>query len=252
MTEQKKNHGNNNFIKGIAWLLLGIIFSVFLVPILLPERFCFVSIDYALYVGGLAGPLAALVGFIYVYLTFLGQQRQLDEQRKRLDKEETQKQREQASKEFAEYLTIWINIRSKIKYSSGATGEKAFEDWWTNVKVSVQSDLKSSQSVMLDPKKLSESLAGHFYSKGFNGSNDQYDNFLRVIYLLIEIAEQNDFQDRVKILESFLTRSEKAILVYSATFIDKNESAINLFKSGFCKSIPDNYLISPEHRGLIF
>lgn len=252
MENKVKTSNQEKWLKSISWVLIGVILIVFLVPFLLPEKFCFASLDYAGFVGGLAGPLAALVGFIYVYLTFLGQQRQLDEQRDRLDKEEVQKQKEQASKEFAEYLTIWIEIRSKIKYSSGGTGEQAFEDWWTNVKVSVQRDLKSSLSDMLDPKKLSESLGVHFYSKGFNGKNDQYDNFLRVIYLLLEIAEKNGFQDRVKILESFMTRSEKAILIYSATFIDENPSATRLFKSGFCKSIPDEYLISPDHRKLIF
>lgn len=252
MENSQVNFTRENFLKGFALVLLGIIIVVFLVPLLLPEKFCFASSEYSTYVGGLAGPLASLVGFIYVYLTFLGQQRQIDEQRERLDKEEVQKQKEQASKEFAEYLTIWIEIRSKIKYSSGGIGEQAFEDWWTNVKVSVQRDLKSSLSDMLNPNKLSESLGKHFYSKGFNGKNDQYDNFLRVIYLLLEIAEKNGFQDRVKILESFMSRSEKAILIYSATLIDKNQSAINLFKSGFCKSIPNEYLISPDHRKLIF
>lgn len=252
MENENKSGIQGIWLKSISWVLIGVIIIVFLVPFLRPDKFCFASQDYAVFVGGVAGPLAALVGFIFVYLTFLGQQRQLDEQRERLEKEEVQKQREQASKEFAEYLTIWIDIRSKIKYSSGGTGEQAFEDWWTNVKVSVQRDLKSSLSDMLDPKKLSESLGVHFYSKGFNGKNDQYDNFLRVIYLLIEIAEKNDFRDRIKILESFMSRSEKAILIYSATFIDKNQSAINLFKSGFCKSIPDDYLISFEHKNLIF
>ncbi|WP_339706772.1 hypothetical protein [Algoriphagus aquimarinus] len=239
-------------LKSVSWFLLGIIFVIFLVPLILPDSFCFASTKYATFVGGLAGPLATLIGFIYVYLTFLGQQRQLDEQRIRLVEDQATKLREDASKQFSEYLTIWIDIRSKIKYSTGAIGDQAFDDWWGNVKKSVQSDLKSSQIDLLDPKKLSESLGKHFYSKGFNGKNDQYDNFLRVIYLLIEIAEQNDFQDRVKILESFMTRAEKAILVYSATFIDQNQSAMKLFKSGFCQSLPEDYLISPDHRKLIF
>ena len=76
--------------------------------------------------------------------------------------------------------------------------------------------------------------------------------FLSEIYLLIEIAEKNRFEDRIKILESFMTWAENAILIYSATFMDQNSSAIKLFKSGFCKSLPDEYLISPEHRKLIF
>lgn len=239
-------------LKGFVSLLLGIIAAVFSVPFILPERFCFASLDYAVFVGGLAGPLASLVGFIYVYLTFLGQQRQLNEQRERLDKEEVQKQRDQASKEFAEYLTIWIEIRSNIKYSHGATGEQAFEDWWTNVRSAVQTGLREIEADAKDGDVLSKILKRHFYSKGFNVRNDQYDNFLRVVYLLIEIAEKNNFQERVKILESFMTRAEKAILVYSATFIDKNQSAIRLFRSGFCKSIPEEYLILPDHRDLIF
>ncbi|MCE7057417.1 hypothetical protein LZF95_22235 [Algoriphagus sp. AGSA1] len=252
MAEKKKKQGNNSFLKGIAWLLLGIIVSIFLVPLFLPERFCFASIDYATFVGGLAGPLAALVGFIYVYLTFLGQQRQLDEQRERLDKEDFIKQSENASKQFSEYLTIWIDIRSKIQYSTGSIGDQAFDDWWGNVKGAVQKGLVSIGEDVNNPVALTKSLKRHFYSKGFNGKNDQYDNFLRVIYLLFEIAEQNDFQDRVNILESFMTRAEKAILVYSATFIDQNKSAIKLFKSGFCQSLPDDYLISPDHKKMIF
>jgi hypothetical protein len=116
----------------------------------------------------------------------------------------------------------------------------------------VQKGVASIGEDLNKPVPLTNSLKRHFYSKGFNGKNDQYDNFLRVIYLLLEIAEKNGFQDRVKIIESFMTRSEKAILIYSATFIDENQSAIRLFKSGFCKSLPDEYLISPDHRKLIF
>jgi flagellar basal body-associated protein FliL len=107
------------FLKGIGWILLLVILFIFLIPLCFPQKFCFNSIEYATYVGGLAGPLAAIVGFIYIYLTFLGQQRQLDEQRKRLDKEKLQKEIEKASKEFAEYLTIWIEIRSKVTYTTG-------------------------------------------------------------------------------------------------------------------------------------
>ena len=252
MVDGKIPISKEGFLKGFSWFLLGIILVIFLVPLISPDKFCFNSGEYASFVGGLAGPLASLVGFIYVYLTFLGQQRQLDEQRERLNRDEANRLRDEAAKQFAEYLSIWIAIRSNVRYSTGAIGEQAFDDWWGNVKKAAQNDLKTSQIDLSDSNKLSESLSKHFYSKGFNGKNDQYDNFLRVIYLMIEIAQKNDFQDRVKILESFMTRSEKAILIYSAIFIDKNESAIKLFKSGFCQTIPDEFLISPAHRNLIF
>lgn len=252
MIKSKNEFGREGALKGFVLVLLGIIAAVFFVPFLLPDKFCFVSLDYATFVGGLAGPLASLVGFIYVYQTFLGQQMQLDDQKKRLDKEEVSKQREYAEKQFAEYLSIWIEVRSKVTYSTFDKGDAAFKHWWANVKIAVQKGLVSNGEDINDPILFTKSLKRHFYSKGFNGENDQYDNFLRVIYLLIEIAEKNNFQDRVKILESFMTRAEKAILIYSATFIDEHQSAIRLFKSGFCESIPDDYLISNDHRKLIF
>src|SRR5690606_31347915 len=125
------------WLKSISWVLLVVILLVFLIPLFLPSRFCFPSVEYATFVGGLAGPLASLVGFIYVYQTFLGQQKQLDEQKKRLDKEEAQKQREEAAKQFSEYLTLWIEIRSKVTYTTGDKGEAAFEKWWGNVSSAV-------------------------------------------------------------------------------------------------------------------
>jgi|GEM_PF-2269809 len=79
MAKQREKNGNYGILKGIAWFLLGIIVVNFLTPLFLITKFCFASIEYAIYVGGLAGPLAALICFIYEYLTFLGQQRQLDE-----------------------------------------------------------------------------------------------------------------------------------------------------------------------------
>lgn len=252
MEKSQIKFSRETVLKGFVLVLLGIIAAVFLVPIFIPDKFCFASLEYASFVGGLAGPLASLVGFIYVYLTFVGQQRQLDDQRERQDKEEAQKQREEAAKQFSEYLTLWIEIRSKVTYTTGDKGEAAFEKWWGNVSSAVQKGIASIGEDLNNPVTLTNSLNRHFYSKGFNGKNDQYDNFLRVIYLLLEIAEKNGFQDRVKILESFMTRSEKAILIYSATFIDENSSPIRLFKSGFCKSIPDECLISPDHRKLIF
>jgi uncharacterized membrane protein len=251
--EKSANHGRQESpLKLVSWVLIGLIAIVFLVPFLLPTRFCFASAEYATFVGGLAGPLASLVGFIYVYLTFLGQQQQLDDQKKRLDKEDASKQRENAGNQFAEYLSLWIEIRSKVTYSTFDKGDAAFKHWWANVKIAVQKGLASNGDDINDPIAFTKSLKRHFKSKGFNGENDQYDNFLRVIYLLLEIAEKNNFQDRVKILESFMTRAEKAILIYSATFIDENQSAVKLFRDGFCKSIPDEYLISPDHRNLIF
>jgi hypothetical protein len=252
MIKSKNEFGREGALKGFVLVLLGIIAAVFFVPFLLPDKFCFASLDYATFVGGLAGPLASLVGFIYVYQTFLGQQKQLDEQKKRLDEEGAQKQTEAAAKQFSEYLTLWIEIRSKVTYTTGDKGEAAFEKWWGNVSSAVQKGVASIGEDLNNPVPLTNSLKRHFYSKGFNGKNDQYDNFLRVIYLLLEIAEKNGFQDRIKILESFLTQSEKAILIYSATFIDENQSAIRLFKAGFCKSIPDECLISPDHRKMIF
>lgn len=242
----------NYFLYSLSIVLLVIILAIFLMPVFCPSKFSFTSTEYSTFVGGLAGPLAALVGFIYVYLTFIGQQKQINDQRERLNKEETQKQREEAAKQFSEYLTLWIEIRSKVTYTSGDKGEAAFEKWWGKVSSTVRIEVNSIGEDLNNPIPLTNSLKKHLYSKGFNGKNDQYDNFLRVIYLLLEIAEKNGFQDRVKILESFMTRSEKAILIYSATFIDENSSAIKLFKSGFCKSIPEECLISPEHRNLIF
>lgn len=245
MENQSKSSNPEKLLKSISWVLIGVIIIVFLVPFLLPTRFCFASIDYATFVGGLAGPLASLVGFIYVYLTFLGQQRQLDEQRERLGKED-------AAKSFDMYFGVWMDFRAKVSYSQGGVGNKAFKQWWKNVSIAVNKGLGAIGADIREPAEISKSLTRHFYSKGFNGEDDQYDNYMRLIYALVEIAEQNSLQERIKILESIMSREEKAILLYSATFIDENQSAIKLFKSGFCKSIPDEYLISPDHRNLIF
>lgn len=246
MAEQKEEQGNNRFLKGLAWLLLGIIVSIFLVPIFLPESYCFASIDYATFVGGLAGPLAALVGFIYVYLTFLGQQRQLDEQRERLNREE-------ASKEFSEYFNLWNEFRGEVTYKwNNQSGAKAFDSYWLNVRKSVRNDSKSQDFDILKPEAFKASLEHHLTTSSFNKETGQYEVFLRMVYPLLEIAERGDLKSRLNYLENLLSDGEKAILVYSATFLGKKDFAIKLFKSGFCESLPNDYLISPDHRKMIF
>lgn len=245
--EKSADHGRqDSLLKSISWVLVGIIVIVFLVPFLLPARFCFASIEYATFVGGLAGPLASLVGFIYVYLTFLGQQRQLDDQKKRLDKED-------AAKEFAEYLNLWNEFRSKVKYSyNGKTGSNAFDSYWSNVRGSVLSDSKTIGFDILEPDSFNGSLKRHLKSSSFNKETGQYEIFLRMIYPLLEIAERGGLEGRLRYLENLLGNGEKAILVYSATFLDKKDFALRLFKSGFCQKLEDKHLIAKEHRNLIF
>ena len=226
-----KLSGQERLLKSISWVLLGIIVAVFFVPVFLPSNFCFGSIDYAIYVGGIAGPLAALVGFIYVYLTFLGQQRQLDNQRERLDRDE-------ASKEFSEYLNLWNEFRAKVTYTwDKKSGSKAFDSYWANVKSSVKNDSKNQEFNISDPKAFKDSLKAHLTTSSFNKATGQYETFLRMVYPLLEIAERGKLESRLKYLENQLSEGEKAILVYSATFLDDKEFAVKLFKSGFCKSL---------------
>lgn len=234
-------------LKSVSWFLLGIIFVIFLVPLILPDSFCFASTKYATFVGGLAGPLATLIGFIYVYLTFLGQQRQLDEQRRRLD-------RDDALKEFTDYFNTWNEFRSNVKYSwDGKTGSRAFDSYWLNVRKAVKDDANGKNHFWdLDHKdNFVDSLIHHLQTSKFN-SDGQYDDFLRMIYPLIKISGKPGIENKLKYLEGTLSKGEKAVLVYSATLIDQNEPSINLFKQGFCENIPDSNLILPEHRNLIF
>jgi hypothetical protein len=243
--ELKRKH-QEKWLRSISWILFGVIIVVFLVPVLNPKRFCFDFLEYAAFVGGLAGPLASLVGFIYVYLTFLGQQRQLNEQRERLDREE-------ASKEFAEYLNLWNEFRGEVIYKwNNKSGTKAFDSYWLNVRKSVWDDSKSQVFNILDPKAFKGSLQRHLTTSSFNKETGQYEVFLRMIYPLLEIAERGKLIGRLNYLENLLSDGEKAILVYSATFLDKKHYAIKLFKSGFCQNLDDKHLISPKHRDLIF
>lgn len=142
MEKENQLTSQESLLKSASWFLLGLILVIFLTPIFLPNQYCFASIDYVIYVGGLAGPLAVLVGFIYVYLTFLGQQRQLDEQRKRLD-------RDDALKEFTDYFNTWNEFRSNVKYSwNGKTGSQAFDSYWLNVRKAVRGDANGKKSLL--------------------------------------------------------------------------------------------------------
>jgi len=247
MEKSNRRTGINHFLYNLSLVLLGIILAIFLTPIYYPAKFCFASIDYAIFVGGLAGPLTALVGFIFVYLTFLGQQKQINDQRERLNREE-------ASKEFVEYLNLWNEFRSKVIYNwDGQSGSKAFDSYWKNVRKAVITD--SNKDLGFDikiPDHIKSSLIIHLTTSSFNKKTGQYETFLRMIYPLLEIAERGKLDNKLKYLENLLSDGEKAILVYSASFLDKKDFAINLFKAGFCKSLPDDYLISKYHKNLIF
>lgn len=247
MKQEVKLSGQERLLKSISWVLIGVIIIVFFVPFLRSEKFCFTSIEYATFVGGLAGPLATLVGFIYVYLTFLGQQRQLDEQRMRLD-------RDDALKEFTDYFNTWNEFRSNVRYSwDGKTGSQAFDSYWLNVRKAVRGDANGKNHFWdLNQKdNFVDSLKHHLQKSKFN-SNGQYDDFVRMIYPLIEISGKKGLENKLKYLEGTLSKGEKAILIYSATFIDENHSTILQLKSGFCENIPDQYLIASDHRNLIF
>jgi len=246
MENQNKSSNREKWLKVISRILLLAILVIFLIPFFFQKPFCFQSVEYATFVGGLAGPLASLVGFIYVYLTFLGQQRQLDEQRERLNREE-------ASKEFAEYLNLWNEFRSKATYKwNNQSGAKAFDSYWTNVKGSVQSDSKTEGFDISNPKEFSSSLKKHLTTSSFNKETGQYETFLRMVYPLLEIAQRGKLDNKLKYLENLLSDGEKAILVYSATFLDKKYFAIKLFKNGFCGNLNDKHLIVLGHRNLIF
>lgn len=246
MNKSINQTGIGSVLYYLSWFLLGVVVIIFLSPVLLPDKYCFASIDYAIYVGGLAGPLAALIGFIYVYLTFLGQQRQLDEQRERMDKEE-------AAKAFSEYLNLWNEFRATVIYTwNKQSGSKAFDSFWLNVKGSVQADSKTEGFDIDDPKAFLPSLKRHLTTSSFNRETGQYETFLRMVYPLLEIAEQGNLENQLKYLENLLSEGEKAILLYSASFLNQKEFAIKLFKSGFCKNIQNDSLISPDHRNLIF
>lgn len=247
MEKSQIKFSRETVLKGFVFVLLVIITAIFLVPFLVPDKFCFASLDYATFVGGLAGPLASLVGFIYVYLTFLGQQEQLDEQRKRLD-------REDAFKEFTDFFNTWNEFRSNVKYSwNGKTGTQAFDSYWLNVRKAVRGDSngKSHFWELGKEDNFVKSLIHHLQSSKFN-SDGQYEDFVRMIYPLIEISGKKGLENKLKYLEGTLSKGEKAILIYSATFIDENQSTIMLLKSGFCDNIPDQYLITSDHRELIF
>jgi hypothetical protein len=150
-------------------------------------------------------------------------------------------------------LNLWNEFRSKVTYKwNNQSGSKAFDSYWSNVRGSVEADSKSKGFNISDPNAFSTSLKKHLTTSSFNKETGQYETFLRMVYPLLEIVERGKLENRLKYLENLLSDGEKAILVYSATFIDQNQSAIKLFKTGFCETLPDDNLISPNHKKLIF
>lgn len=99
---------------------------------------------------------------------------------------------------------------------------------------------------------IKRSLKLHLTTSSFNKVTGQYETFLRMVYPLLDIAEKGSLENKLNYLENLLSDGEKAILVYSATFLDQKDFAITLFKAGFCKSLPDDYLIAIEHKKLLF
>src|SRR5690606_40425959 len=73
----------------------------------------------------------------------------------------------------------------------------------------------------------SSDLKHHLTTSDFNKKTGQYEDFLRMVYPLLEIAERGNLESRLKYLENLLSNGEKAILIYSASFIDKKEFAMN-------------------------
>lgn len=232
----------------IAWTLAGTSGFMFIIPILAHILYdvTYTPIEYATFVGGTAGPLSALAGFLFVYIAFQGQQIQIE-------KQDQQFQLQSFENTFFQLLTYHEKkqedflLHKKNFYSQREKFKRELENYSTCkrlefVKIETLLSQVSVDSIDMDILKL-------FYKKIVIVDGTQY--LIKSITNLLEhIDVSPDHINKEKyrsILYNRIATTEK-ILITSYTLFDRRDMKDYEYSLlvHFAKRIDKIYYIFPH------
>lgn len=228
----------NNWLKGIAILLALAAGAMFIIPFCTQfrcEPFNFVS--YATFVGGTAGPLAALAGFLFIFLTFRQQQKQLKQQRLQFNIQ---------SFEYGFFNMLEHHRFAQVEFVKNADGyarkRSEFQD-------EIEKHRKRHENPPIKLEEISRDIVETYYrQKVVVNSGQHLIKAITTLLMYIYSSNNTSKEDYTDILFNRLALSEKRFIVGYALFgrMDLSDREYNLL-GNFAKRIDVEFHLYPHH-----
>jgi len=246
----------------LAWMIVVVIIVVWLVGVY--KGWCIAEIGNI--IGGLAGPLAGLAGFLYVYATFqqqhhhfkIDQNNQMffrlltslnlirdrmsysnpirngeSNQNRRID-------RDFAFKEIKEHLELWANDQN--------TG-------WPTLKKEDFDKRGNDYEYVQYPRNFSfenaEKNQIEFLFKAI-GNEETLGAYLKSLLNIFRFCQKEELGGHLQILESHMGKHERVFLYYYCSFFLDTELVIYLKANKFLLSVSRKHLIHPNHERFLY
>src|SRR5690606_38392412 len=167
----------------IARSLAGAAVMMFLIPLFL---YCIIGMGfdiekYAIFVGGTAGPLAALSGFLFIYISFQGQQYQIERQ-------ELQFRVQSFESTFFNLLHLHESVRNsllKLNIKGTKSVFKAKMENYAKTGSFETNDLERLET-SIPPMHLSKSAVGVIYRHSFKELHIPTVTFVKSIITILK------------------------------------------------------------------
>jgi|SRR5690606_23259846 len=179
---------------------------------------CDISYDftqYATFVGGTAGPIAALAGFLFIYLTFQHQQEQLDRHDKQFERQSFENT----------FFTLLDYHKSAVPDATigtinGMLSIESFRDYLHQYHRHFMHHFEATQEEndfeVVSPKVPIEDFKMYIHDTLREGQHQLRKMFRPLLSILLAIKDA-DIKDKDKyhdILDSHVSEAEKSILFY--------------------------------------
>ena len=218
-----------SFTEIFAWLLVAAAGGMFVIPFSC-SNFAMDWIDYATFVGGTAGPLAALAGFLFVYVAFI----------------ESKEQKAEQDKQFNVQSFDQILSRLVENYQNISLNHFIDERLYGMIE-SMKNNLEKLSSSEEDAKKSKDIFKGAFHGN-FRRLKKWIKSITSILAHIDNYRHLDIVDSRERMVLNLMTKEEKRALFYFY-FLDDPEFSENEKQSlkTFLKRVDPVDLISPDH-----
>ncbi len=248
-----------------AWTLAFTAVGMFLVPLVALflglKEYDFTQ--YATYVGGTAGPLAALAGFIFIYKTLKNQQDEFTNQ-------VNQYHSDKVDNRFYWYLEEYVKAKNLFRFSdSFPAGDLSFKEWLISInywiKVKWEKDYKTEEEKFNFYKgsgykfiekqdwrieTIDEDQLAMFIN--IRQNEEFVGVYIRKLKAFLRFIVKNDLKDKFDIIDSYLGKYERIFLYYYCSSSNiENKISEYLEENKFIYSVSTKHL-EEELFGVLF
>lgn len=244
-------------IKILANISAILVPSILIIPFLLRWFFeyQFTPEQYLAYSIGMASPIAALAGYLFVYLSFINQT--------------IQSQFEKDKMIFDQFLKTYSKVLAGLEFTAdlpnGSIGEpgftkqvqtntEAFNLFLTRLGTWVESDWKtqnsndflSSVGIPLIPKRDNFSFENSNKDEAIMlikavAGEKSFGQYFSILEYLLNHIKDSDFPAGLIIFETLLSYEEKIFLFHYCPVMLKNDLVEYLLKNGFLQTFPKKH-----------